>query len=172
MAKGQFSRSTLDDERPSKKFKTEPCSVTPASGIPSKNPLSSSLDDDFATPQPTTEDDDVTVVDIENTPPKQANIKTEKAAIEVRPFKRVMKPSKKDNITSLLTKITENQELLRNRLSPYDKAIAIFKERFCAGLDAPKRMKFIALLADNSSCVNQFLAYDDIERRIFIDKRI
>lgn len=90
----------------------------------------------------------------------------------VRPFVRVVKSKPVSLVHELLSKIVSNQDTYQNRLSPFDKAVSILKDKHSELLDMQKEMDFIGLLADNSSYVNQFLSFTDAQQTLFIKSKL
>ena len=90
----------------------------------------------------------------------------------MRPFVRVVKSKPVSLVHELLSKIVSNQDTYQNRLSPFDKAVSILKDKHSELLDMQKEMDFIGLLADNSSYVNQFLSFTDAQQTLFIKSKL
>lgn len=88
----------------------------------------------------------------------------------VRPFSKKLKAKPVDVVPDLIRQVIESQEGFNNRMSPYDKAIKIFEERFRFGLTDVESMGFITLFADSSSAVQQFLSFNEHQRDIFVQK--
>lgn len=89
----------------------------------------------------------------------------------VRPFVRKVRARPADIVPDLIREIMQSQEKFNSRMSKFDKVIHIFQERFKFGLTAVQEMGFIALFSDSKSMVDQFFAFNDAQRDIFIQSK-
>ena len=97
-----------------------------------------------------------------------AAVKSETSSVSqppVRPFVKKLKTKSESVVPELIRQIIASQEGFRNRMSPYDKAIKIFEERFQFGLT-----DLITLFADSPSAVQQFLSFNEHQRDIFVQR--
>ena len=72
-----------------------------------------------------------------------AAVKSETPSVSqplVRPFVKKLKTKSESVVPELIRQIIASQEGFRNRMSPYDKAIKIFEERFQFGLTDSESM--------------------------------
>ena len=88
----------------------------------------------------------------------------------MRPFVKKLKTKSEGVVPELIRQIIASQEGFHSRMSPYDKVIKIFEERFSFGLTDLESMGFITLFADSPSAVQQFLSFNEHQRDIFIQK--
>ena len=104
--------------------------------------------------------------------PADSAIKTSSSSVPqsstVRPFVKKLKTRPESDVPELIRQIVASQENFHSRMSPYDKAIKIFEDRFSFGLTNLKSMGFIKLFADSPSAVQQFLSFNEHQRDIFV----
>jgi hypothetical protein len=55
-------------------------------------------------------------------------------------------------------------------LTPYDKAIQIFRERFMFGLKSAEESRIITLFAESDSMVRQFMSFNEEQRDVFVQE--
>ena len=86
----------------------------------------------------------------------------------MRSFVKKLKTKPEGVVTELIRQIIASQEGFHSRMSPYDKAIKIFEDRFSFGLTDHESMGFITLFADSPSAVQQFLSFTEHQRDLFV----
>ena len=105
-------------------------------------------------------------------PPAESELKTSSPSVPqpptVRPFVKKLKTKPEGVVTELIRQIIASQEGFHSRMSPYDKAIKIFEDRFSFGLTDHESMGFITLFADSPSAVQQFLSFTEHQRDMFV----
>jgi hypothetical protein len=89
----------------------------------------------------------------------------------VRPFTRRVRARTDDSVQELIREIIKSGERQSSRMTKYDQVIQIFQDRFTLGLTSVQEMGFIAMFADSSSMVNQFHAFNEAQRDIFIQSK-
>ena len=107
----------------------------------------------------------------ETQPPAESDIKTSSSVPQppaVRPFVKKLKTKPEGVVTELIRQIIATQEGFHSRMSPYDKAMKIFEDRFSFGLTDHESMGFITLFADSPSAVQQFLSFTEHQRDLFV----
>ena len=86
----------------------------------------------------------------------------------MRHFVKKLKTKPEGVVTELIRQIIAFQEGFHSRMSPYDKAIKIFEDRFSFGLTDHESMGFITLFADSPPAVQQFLSFTEHQRELFV----
>ena len=82
-----------------------------------------------------------------------------------------LKTKQEGGVTQLVREIIAAQERFLSRISPYDKAIQIFKERFMFGLSTVEEARMITHFAESDSLVRQFLSFNEEQRDIFVQEK-
>jgi hypothetical protein len=84
---------------------------------------------------------------------------------------RKLKVKQEGGVPDLIREIIAAQERFHSRMSPCDKAIQIFQERFMFGLTSVEEARIITQFAESDSLVRQFLSFNEGQRDIFVQEK-
>jgi hypothetical protein len=85
-----------------------------------------------------------------------------------RPYAKKLKTRHDVGVSELIREIISAQERFHTRMTPYDKAIQIFQERFMFGLTSIQESRIITLFAESDAMVRQFMSFNDEQRDVFV----
>ena len=89
----------------------------------------------------------------------------------VRPYVKKLKTKQEGGVTELVREIIAAQERFHSKMSPYDKAIQIFQERFMFGLSTEEEARMITQFAESESLVRQFLSFNEEQRDALVQEK-
>jgi hypothetical protein len=89
----------------------------------------------------------------------------------VRPYVKKLKTKQEGGVPELVREIIAAQERFHSRMSPYDKAIQIFQERFMFGLTSVEEARLITQFSESDSLVRQFLSFNEEQRDVFVQEK-
>jgi hypothetical protein len=91
---------------------------------------------------------------------------TRQCARTTRPYVKRLKTRHDDSIPELIREILSAQERFHTRMTPYDKAIQIFQERFMFGFTSIQQSRIITLFAESDSLVRQYMSFNEEQRDV------
>ena len=87
-----------------------------------------------------------------------------------RPYSKKLKTRHEVGVPELIREIIAAQERFHTRMTPYDKALEIFRERFLFGLTSYQESRIITTFAESDSMVRQFLSFNEGQRDVFVQE--